>query len=227
MPFLSELRFNNNKPWFDSHKKQYKAALSDFEQLIADQIELMSAQDPALSGCTPRNSIYRIYRDLRFSLDKTPYKTHMSANIAPGGKNSPLCGFYVQLEPGNLSMCGGGLWIEDKDILNSVRNEIYAVPEDFTSIIDNPNFREYFPDGLWDYQKAKKVPTKYDSTFAYADMLKYRHFIVTCPLPDSLVVSNQLYSRIGGAFKQLLPFMTLLNSIVESGKTDDLWTTAR
>jgi len=205
---------NNNKPWFDANKSRYLTANDDFAQMITDLIERMSDTETELSGLQAKNTIYRIYRDLRFSPDKTPYKTHFSANIAPGGKNSIRCGFYVQLEPGR-SICGGGLWIEDKEILKAVRNELASVPEDLLEILDKPSFRKFYPDGLWNFQKLKKVPAGYDANLPHADLLKYKHFIVSADLSDQLLRSAELYDFIIEAHREVYPLFRFLNSILE------------
>ena len=214
LPFLDALRLNNNKPWFDQNRNWYKAAQADFVQLVADMIEILSDTEPKFAGLTAKDCIYRIFRDLRFSPDKTPYKTHFSANIAPGGKNSPKCGFYIQFEPHNLSMCGGGLWIEDKNILKAVRNELCIVPEDLLEIIESKEFKRYFG-GLWDYQKLKKVPTGYDINPAHAELLKYKHFIVTNTITDEQLARPDLYEHIANAHRTLYPMCRLLDDIIE------------
>lgn len=217
MPFLTELQQNNSKQWFDAHRDWYKSASADFSQLIADMIQILAETNPEFVGVTAKESIYRIFRDLRFSPDKTPYKTHFAANIALGGKNSQRCGFYIQFEPHNLSMCGGGLWIEDKNILKAVRNELYSVPEDMLEIIESAEFKKYYS-GLWDYQKLKKVPAGYDPDFVHVDLLKYKHYIASATLTDSMVASDRLYSYIAGAHKALYPMCRLLNDIIDCAK---------
>lgn len=217
MPFLTQLQQNNNKQWFDANRDWYKTASAEFNQLIADMIEILADTDPEFVGVTPKECIYLIFRDLRFSPDKTPYKTHFSANIALGGKNSQRCGFYIQLEPHNLSMCGGGLWIEDKNILKAVRDELYSVPEDMLEIIESDGFKKYFS-GLWDYQKLKKVPVGYNTDFPHADLLKYKHYIASANLTDSLVASDRLYDYIANAHKALYPMCRLLNAIIDDAK---------
>ena len=214
MPFLAALQQNNNKPWFDENRNWYKAAQADFNQLITDMIEILSDTEPKFSGLTAKECTYRIFRDLRFSPDKTPYKTHFSANIAPGGKNSPKCGFYIQFEPHNLSMCGGGLWIEDKNILKAVRDELCIVPEDLLEIIETEEFKHYFGE-LWDYQKLKKVPTGYDANFAHAELLKYKHFIASSTITDEHIASPNLYEHIAAVHRALHPMCRLLDAIIE------------
>lgn len=214
MPFLYDLARNNNKPWFDANRERYTTAANDFSQMITDLIERLSDTDNSIVGVTAKQSIYRIYRDLRFSHDKTPYKTHFSANIAAGGKSSIKSGFYIQLEP-EMSMCGGGLWIEDKNILKIVRNELALVPEDLMEILEKQSFRKFYPDGLWDYQKLKKVPSGYDANAHYADLLKYKHFIATAYITDNQLSKSDLYDYIAAAHREIYPMLQLFNSILE------------
>ncbi len=214
MPFLSELQQNNNKQWFDNNRNWYKKASADFVQFVADMIEILAETNPEFVGVTAKESIYRIFRDLRFSFDKTPYKTHFAANIAPGGKNSQRCGFYIQLEPHDMSMCGGGIWIEDKNILKAIRDELYSVPEDLLDIIETDEFRNTF-NGLWDYQKLKTVPAGYNRDFKHADLLKYKHFIASNAIADRQVAAPDLYDYIANVHKTLYPMCRLLNSIID------------
>lgn len=216
MPFLTELQLNNNKEWFDANRKWYKAASADFTQLVTEMISILSDINPEFIGTTAKDSIYRIFRDLRFSYDKTPYKTHFAANIAQGGKNSPRAGFYIQFEPHNLSMCGGGVWIEDKAILKAIRDELYSVPEDLVEILENKGFRKFYNDGLWNYQKLKNVPNGYDRDFKYADLLKYKHFIVSCSMTDEQVSAKNLYEHIAMAYNAVHPMCRLMNDIIDS-----------
>lgn len=215
LPFLVELQRNNNKVWFDQNRSWYQAATAEFTQFVTDIIEIVATNDPALATATAKNSIYRIFRDVRFSADKTPYKGHLAANIAPNGKKSQYCGFYIQLEPNNQSFFGGGLWIEDKNILQAVRKEICSVPEDFVQILNNPQFQQTFPDGLWTYNKLKKVPNGFDPNFEYADLLKYKHFVVTQFVDDNSLSSTNLYERIANIHKQIIPLNNLFNYIID------------
>ena len=97
--FLTLLHENNDKAWFDSHKEMYKRALSCFEEFTAKLIDGIAAFDPSVRGLTVRDCTWRIYRDTRFSPDKTPYKTHMGAFVAPRGKKGGYSGYYFHVEP--------------------------------------------------------------------------------------------------------------------------------
>ena len=111
IPFLNELTKNNNRDWFNAHKDVYQEAKNDFTQFIDQLIEQLSITDPLLLGLKASDCIYRIYRDTRFSNDKTPYKTNFGAVIAPGGRKGLLSSFYVHIEPGGNSICGGGIYM--------------------------------------------------------------------------------------------------------------------
>ena len=109
--FLKELKKNNNKPWFDSHREKYLSAKTDFENFIEKLLAATSVFDADLKELTAKNCTFRINRDIRFSKDKTPYKTNMGASLNRGGKKSIFAGYYFHLEPGGKSFAGGGLWM--------------------------------------------------------------------------------------------------------------------
>mgnify|MGYP005845636309 FL=1 len=138
--FLKDLSKNNNREWFHEHKKRYEQELKKpFENLIAQLIEAVQEVDSTLL-LLPKQAIFRIHRDTRFSKDKTPYKTHVSAIIVPGGtKNKETPGFYMQLEPGML-MLGGGAYFLEGASLYKMRQFIMQNLEDFNKVIHYPDF---------------------------------------------------------------------------------------
>ncbi len=109
--FLKELKKNNNKPWFDNHREKYLSAKTDFENFVENLLNSISAFDDDIKELPAKNCTFRINRDIRFSKDKTPYKTNMGASINRGGKKSIFAGYYFHLEPGGKSFAGGGLWM--------------------------------------------------------------------------------------------------------------------
>ena len=128
--FLVGLRSDNSKEWFDAHKAEYKAAKAEFEDFTAQLIDGIAGFDPSVRGLAVKDCTYRIYRDIRFSNDKTPYKTHMGAYICRGGKKSGNAGYYFHVEPaGDGGMIGGhlltaGLYMPEPEVLRSVREDI-------------------------------------------------------------------------------------------------------
>src|SRR5690606_2259197 len=129
--------------------------------------------------------IFRIYRDIRFSKDKTPYKTHFGAGINPGGRKSVIAGYYLHAEPG-ASFAAGGVWNPEPSVLQSIRQEIDYQPAPLIKILRSQGFRKYFS-GLDEEGKLKAVPRGYDKTHPQIELLKHRHFIVSRPLSDALL----------------------------------------
>src|SRR5215470_17521502 len=119
LEFLRDLRANNNKPWFDANRKRYDAARAAFETFVAEVISGITAFDD-LGSLMPKDCIYRINRDIRFSMDKTPYKTNMGAVIVRGGRNSGVRSYYVQSEPDEQAGNTGGLYIPSNEQLDKM-----------------------------------------------------------------------------------------------------------
>src|SRR5687767_9545204 len=139
LKFLGDLKKNNNKPWFDSHRKEYDAARSDFEKLIGSILDLHSKNDPDLKGLIAKQCMFRINRDIRFSKDKSPYKTNFGASMDRGGKKSIYAGYYFHFEPGS-SFIGGGLWMPMPNELKKVRQEIDYCFDELDKIVQNKKF---------------------------------------------------------------------------------------
>ncbi|MCQ2374860.1 MAG: DUF2461 domain-containing protein [Salinivirgaceae bacterium] len=216
MPFLIDLGNNNNRPWFETNRGRYQDVLAEFTAFVTELISRISVDDTTLANVSAKSCIYRIYRDTRFSADKTPYKTHMAASISAAGKNHVSPSFYVHFQHGNESMFGGGMFITDSNLLKQFRNEICSVPEDFYDIINAPEFRRFYPEGLWDYQKLKNVPKGYDIDERYADLLKYKHYLITGTLPDKSLSDEHLMDYLVEAHRVILPFNRLLLDVMNS-----------
>ena len=124
LQFLKALDKNNNKAWFDAHRKQYDAAKLNFAELTQQVITQFGKKEPSIALLQPKECVFRINRDVRFSKNKAPYKNNMGASIKAGGKKSLLAGYYIHLEPGGKSFVGGGLYMPDAAIVGKVRQEI-------------------------------------------------------------------------------------------------------
>src|SRR5450631_3458500 len=111
--FLKDLKKNNNRPWFDKHRPAYENAKLDFGDFIQSIIHKHSKKDPTIGSLKAKECMFRINRDIRFSKDKTPYKSNMGASINRGGKKSMFAGYYFHLEPDGKSYVGGGLWMPE------------------------------------------------------------------------------------------------------------------
>ena len=133
LKFLTQLKNNNNKPWFDAHRAQYEAARIDFSNFIQLVIDAVQKTDTTITGLMSKDCMFRINRDIRFSNDKTPYKAHFGASIKRGGRKSPFTGYYFHLEPG-ASFVGGGMWMPEAPALKNMRQEIDYNWDEFNTI---------------------------------------------------------------------------------------------
>lgn len=188
--FLRQLAQHNERDWFLPRKATYDELRADFEADVTFWLNELTRTDPALAGLTARKCLFRIYRDVRFSRNKDPYKTHFSAFFAPAsrqaGQEQP--GYYVQLGPNNQTLIGGGLFAPDKEQLARIRQEIdYNAPA-LHQLLAAPAFEQFYPRGL-SGERLKRVPTGYEATHPEAELLKVKSFIATHELPDAEVLA--------------------------------------
>lgn len=213
--FLKDLEQNNNKTWFDANRKNYEAARVDFIEFIEKVIKQFSKTDPSIAHLKAKDCIFRINRDIRFSKDKTPYKTNFGAFINADGKKALTAGYYFHLQPGS-SFTGGGMWQPPADVLAKVRQEIdYNLP-DFKKVINNKNFIGIFS-GLSteDGMALTRVPKGYEPDNPAANYLKHKSFVATRALNDTILLSPDLADSVVEAFKALLPLNNFLNKALE------------
>lgn len=215
--FLRELRANNDREWFAAHKGEYLVLKEVFEKWVDELIGQIATFDDEVRGLTAKDCTYRIYRDTRFSPDKTPYKIHFGAYIAaPKGRNSDRAGYYVHLQPDGC-LLGGGLYCPDSSLLKRVRQDIYDNIEEFTSILENKAFAEEFVSGIDDADKLKKVPAPFPADFPQADLLKYKHYDIVTYKPETFFEGKEAIGRIAGVFKKMYAFNRFLNYTVDEG----------
>lgn len=214
IPFLTELTKNNNKEWFTKNKAWYQAALTDFKTFIDELIPRLAQTESALLGLSSKETVFRIYRDVRFSHDKTPYKNHFGANLGPGGRKSKLAGLYVHIQPLGDSMAGGGIYMPEAPILKAIRNEIYQVPEELLEILDAPEFKTYYK-GLWEDDKLKTAPKGFPKDFEHIDLLKYKSYVVMGTLTLKDISHPDILEKLFAMHKAIYPMNRLINTIIE------------
>lgn len=214
MEFLGGLRQNNNREWFEAHRERYTEALAEFNDFAERLIEAVSGIDPSVTGLTLRDCTYRIYRDTRFSADKTPYKTHMGVYICPHGKKSGYAGYYFHLEPASEGFAGNsllatGLYRPMPDVLKSVRDEIF---DNGKQVADAVRHAEGF---ALDRQSALQRPPKgYPADHPYMDLLKLREFSLVRPIDESFILAPDLPVRVAEAFRPTVKLNAILNRAV-------------
>jgi uncharacterized protein (TIGR02453 family) len=215
LKFLSQLKKNNNKPWFDAHRAQYEAARIDFSNFIQLLIDALQKSDTTITGTTAKDSQFRINRDVRFSKDKRPYKDNFGAFIARGGKKSIFAGYYFHLAPGN-SFIGGGLWHPEPANLKKVRQEIDYNWDEFQSILKNKNFKKTFGD-LYkgDDLSLKRMPKGYAEDHPAMSYLKLQSLIAEQKIADEDLTKASLHKKALGAFQQLQPLLNFINRSLE------------
>jgi len=210
--FLSELKENNNKEWFDQNRNRYETSRKKVLFLTELVIHEIAKFDLEIGVPDPKNCVFRIFRDVRFSTDKTPYKTNMGSYIAPGGRKSINAGYYIHIEPGG-SFVGGGSYCPPAEALKAIRTEIFDNPEDFKRLIRNESFLKVYPE-MYD-DKLKTAPKGFPKDFPEVDLLKYKSFAFTSRLDDSVVTSDVYLDKIVGALKELSPVNHFLNTAIE------------
>jgi len=210
--FLSELKENNNKEWFDQNRDRYEKSRKKILFLTELVIHEISKFDTEIGVQDPKNCVFRIFRDVRFATDKTPYKTNMGSFIAKGGRKSVSAGYYIHIEPG-ASFVGGGSYCPPAEALKAFRTEIFDHPEDFRQLISNDSFLKVYPD-MYD-DKLKTAPKGFPKDFPEIDLLKYKSYAFTSRLDDSVVTSDEYVGKIVAAMKELYPVNRFLNIALE------------
>lgn len=211
--FLKDISANNNREWFIEHKKEYEVAQKAFENLLSQIIARISLFDEQIKGVTPKDCTFRIYRDVRFAADKSPYKTHIGGYINAKGKKSDHFGYYIHLEPGNCLLAGGSLCLPTP-VLRAVRESIYDNIEKFLSIVEDPNFKKFFPQIGED--PLKSAPKGFSKEFKYIDYLKFRQYTPICRIPDSFFLESDWLDQTETIFKQLKRFGDFINFTIDN-----------
>jgi len=211
--FLKELSENNNREWFADNKPLYIEAKSAFENVIANLISIYAEAGLDIGSPTPKECIFRIFRDVRFSKDKTPYKNHFDAFIAKkGGRKSVYAGYFLRVAPEN-SLFGGGIYAPIPEILKVLRQEIYNFPDEFKAIINNPEFKKVY-NKLYD-QKLIMAPKGFPRDFPDVELLKYKSYVTTHPLSDEDLSSPTLEEKLRMLTTTLSPFNNFLNRAID------------
>ncbi|MBL8018598.1 MAG: DUF2461 domain-containing protein [Leptospirales bacterium] len=208
--FLKGLKKNNNREWFHAHKDEYDAAATEFVGFVRVLIERLTKVDPTLSQVSPAECLFRIYRDVRFSSDKSPYKPHLSAFIAVGGRKSRYAGYYVHIQPG-YNFMGGGVYHPEAEELESIRRAIASRGGELRKIINNQTFKKSFKEMEGD--RLKRVPRAYSEDHPMADLICWKDFIVSRSIPDA-ILTKDLIGECIKHFKILKPFNVWLSRAV-------------
>ena len=207
--FLKELRDNNNREWFNVNKARYEALYKEHIITVQKLIDRIAIFDPEIAGLDAKSCVYRIYRDIRFSNDKTPFKTHFGAYMTGfGGRTSPYGGYYLHIEPDN-SLVSGGVWCPDSTMLKKLRHDIDDNIEEFVGILENKKFKKVY--GELEGEMLKRMPDGFPKEHQYDYILKHKNFVVTCNKTESFFYSDNWMEEVIEDFCVLYPFNKFLN----------------
>lgn len=211
--FLKKLKINNNREWFDSNKTEYLASKEIFEEFVSELIKGINKFDKKVSlDLKPKDCTFRIYKDVRFSKDKTPYKNNMSASINPGGKKSNIPGYYFHLEPDGCFLAGG-VYMPMPDVLKAIRQEIDYNPLPLINILKSASFKKQF-NGLDEEDKLKNPPKGFNKDHAHSEILKNRHFIVSQKFENKVILKKEGLIKTLDSFKAMYPFLDYLRKAI-------------
>lgn len=210
--FLRRLQDNNNRPWFQQHRAEYDALRLPWEQDVERLISLMSEWDPSMRGLTVKQSVYRIYRDVRFSPDKSPYKNYFSAVVGPSGRHCRQACDYIHFQPDG-TMIGGGIWWPDKPVLDELRKLIDAEGEEFLDIVNNPAItsRNYH----WESQTLKRMPKGWPEDHPLARFIKMKEYLLIMRPDMSYFDCEDWVERVNEDLQPLKALNDFLNYVFE------------
>lgn len=207
LQFLNSLEKNNNRDWFTENKNFYWQAKENVELFIEDLIHETAKFDDEILKIDPKKALFRIYRDIRFSKDKIPYKTHFGVSLGMG-KGSKISGYYLHIEPGR-SFLAGGVYLPESTVLKEIRKEITASGKDFLEILEQPDFQNNFG-GLSVEHQLKRVPNGFEKDHPMAEYLKLKSFTASHPVSNQTLLEQDAAEKFAEIFRSIKPLNDFL-----------------
>ncbi|MFA5834989.1 MAG: DUF2461 domain-containing protein [Bacteroidota bacterium] len=208
--FLKKLKKNNNRDWFNAHKNDYEEQIKFPMQSFIASLQPLFADFASQFDVHPKRSMFRIYRDTRFSKDKTPYKTHMAAHFVLRGKPKGFegSGYYLHIAPGEVFI-GGGIYLPDNDQLKKIRKYLAEHSKEFLAIINKPSFKKMFP--AITGQKLSRPPKGYDPNHPMIEWLKMKQFFTGLEMKEEICHKKDFVKLIAKHCKELMPLVDFMN----------------
>lgn len=209
LEFLRQVKKNNNRDWFNANKTRY---LKEYDNMVAFAgvlLDKMNEHD-VMETASGKKSLHRIYRDTRFSKEKTPYKTNWSGGFKRLGKNR-RGSYYFHLEPGN-SFVGGGFWGPEPADMKRIRDELAYDARPLRKILQSKNFIKYF--GALYGEQLKTVPKGYDANNPAIDLLRYKQFLLIRKFSDKEVLDENFVKQVNETFKAMRPFLDYMTQVL-------------
>ena len=212
--FLKDLKKNNNRDWFTKNKPRFEEANNEFKNFVGALIREVAKFDKGVANLEAKDCVFRIYRDVRFSKDKSPYKNHFGAHIIAGGKKSEgmRAGYYMHISPKECFLAGGA-HTPPSEWINAIRKEIHYNAKELKKIISAKDFKKYF--GKITGEKLSSVPRGYDKTHPEIELIRQKSFLAVHNMKESQVTSKQFLSHASKVFKAMKPFDKFLNQSLD------------
>lgn len=213
LKFLKDLAKNNDRAWFEKNKPKYLEAKDQFDQFIAKLVRDLSEFDESIANLDPKKITFRIYRDVRFSKNKLPYKSNMSAGISPRGKMVDEPGVYLHIQPNNKSFLAAGLWMPQPEPLAKIRQEIDYSSERLKKILQDKKFKKMYGEFDRD-QELKNAPKGYEKDHPLVDLLRLKSFVVSHNFTDEEVKSKAFMKTVIDTYKTAKPLNDFLKEAI-------------
>lgn len=227
LTFLQDVAANNNREWFQQHRDEYEACRDDFNQFVEEVINAIAAFDPTIAHLKAKDCVYRFYRDIRFSSDKSPYKRHFGAYISAHGRKGLHGGYYVHLQPGNCLLAVGAYWLPT-NILTSMRNEIMGNIDEWRHCVENRKFISYFGhpnSGEWTDDKPtakgfgisclKKAPKDFPSDYEFLHYLRMKDYCAWHTVSEDFFDGDSWRRPLVDIFKTAKPMNDFVNAVID------------
>lgn len=212
LDFLKELEANNSREWFDRNKDRYDVTRKKFLAVTETLIHEIRQFDEEIPALNPKDCVFRIFRDVRFSKDKLPFKSNYGCFMARGGKKSGFAGYYLHVQPGECFL-SGGIYMPLPEHLQAIRQEIYYHPLKYIELIENKEFKAIYTLDYFD--KLKTAPKGYPKDWEHIELIKNRSYAVGHRLEEEELFSSDFLEKAIELFKIIQPFNTYLNKAVD------------
>jgi uncharacterized protein (TIGR02453 family) len=209
LSFLEDLKLNNNRPWFNEHKERYQQEHAYMVEFAENLINRMSEHD-LLEPMSGKKSLFRIYRDTRFSKNKTPYKSHFSGTLKRATKLR-RGGYYYHIQPGG-SFLAGGFWAPNTDDLKRIREELAADAQPLRDIIADPAFQKTF--GTMKGDQVKTAPRGFSKEHPNIDLIRHKQYVVTREFSDEAVMAPDFMDQIVLTYQAMRPFFDYMSEVL-------------
>ena len=250
LEFLKDLKKNNDRIWLKAHDADYRTSWKDFESFVETLSEKIAEVDETIPELPPKDLVFRIYRDVRFSSDPTPYKTHFSAAFSRTGRKGPYACYYIHIQPGGRCFVGSGLWHPDATPLAKLRTDIDERPERIRGVLTAPNLRKHVLGGVskdlkkcvqafckQNEENALKTKPKvsaykinqldanpaqgYDADHPNIELLRLKNFTLGQKIPDEDIIGPNGLEKVLELVGVMKPFVAYLNSVVMPDEVAD------